>query len=559
MTVVDHLKGKETDELFLEVAFGRHVIEGDLAKSVVTGASPTHVVKIQQMLGEAFGKGWFGPVGVWFRGINRAAAKYKFYPGIKSPGDGDATQGIDSVFDKDTPHSNTAWIRVECPNGSETGIPAFDTKNDPPEGLSGIYNCQLGDIYDDSGTIVTTDELLTNPADVAVFGCKEIRRYPNSRLNFPALEALRVACDQIETPDYTTLPQGLGLTGRYYDGTAFNTLKSKRFDPIIQYEPSTGAPALNLTPTGFSVRWEGKIRFRYSETYTLYLTHNDGGRLWINNLSTPLIDQWGTTGEHTATFAATADQWYDIKLEWNNAAGDSQFKFEWQSASQPRAVVPQDRLYPKNESAKRFECHAAFTGRTNFDEFLRQVMLSCNGGFQDADGKLKFFCIDDLTASFTFDETNIVKNTFKFSPRYSQQDLLNLPNRYIAEGRDLMNRYLGKFDPKVIYDVPELRAIAGRSISETVYVGNATHWQALKNLEHYAKLKTARNICEFEGMPETLGVLPGDLVTVTHELSGWTNKPFLCLEAADKSIDSAADERIFKLLEWGKETESEEK
>lgn len=550
MTFVDHLKGNKPEELFLEVAFGKHVIAGDLSKSIVTGADPTHVVKIQHMLGDAFGKGWKGPVGVWFRGVNRDSTKYKFYPGIMSPGNGDSVQGIDSVFDQDTPHSNTAWIRVECPNGSEVGIPEFDTKGSPPTGLTGVYECQLGDIYDAAGDVIDSDELLVNPADVLTFGLKVIRKYDNSRINFTSLATLRTACDVTETPDYTTLPQGVGLTGKYYDGSSFTTFKSQRVDPVVQYEASTGAPALNLTPTGFSVRFEGKIRFKYNETYTFYLTHNDSGKLWVDNLTTAIIDE-AASGTHSITFAPSAtDQFKDIKMEWTNASGNSEFKLEWQSTSQPRQVVPQDRLYPKAEAVPRFRTNAAFTTRTNFDEFLRAILFTCNGGVQDANGQLSFFIIDDLTPSFDFDETNIVKNTFKFYPRYSQQELLQLPNRFIADGRDLDSRYLEKFDPPLFYDVEELQAMAGRVIEETVAVGNATRWQALKNLAHYAKLKTAPMYCEFGGMPSTLAVLPGDLVTVTHSIPDWNDKEFLCVEATDRSIDSAADERIFKLLDW---------
>jgi hypothetical protein len=64
MTFVDHLKGTKPETKVLEVAFGRHVIEGDLAKSIVAG----DVVKVQQMLGDALGKGWKGVKGLWFRG-----------------------------------------------------------------------------------------------------------------------------------------------------------------------------------------------------------------------------------------------------------------------------------------------------------------------------------------------------------------------------------------------------------------------------------------------------------------------------------------------------------
>jgi len=634
MTFVDHLKNAEPEKKVLEFAIGRHMIEGDLGKSIVTGVSPTHVVTIQQFLGDALGKGWKGIVGAYFRGFNRPASKYKFYPGKKTAapvyktftadsstdfltsnahgytngtqvfvggnlpaplvsnkiyyvigattntfqlaltiggsaidlttsGSGilsvfanDPFQGIDEVFDKDIPHSNTAWVRLECPSGSEIGIPDFDTKTSPPVGFTAIVDCQMGDIYDNTGAITSSDVLLVNPADVLTFGCKEIRNYPNSRIDFASLATLRTKCDETETPDYTTLPEGVGLTGKYFDGTNFNTFVSQRVDPIVQFDSSTGTPALGLSPDSFSVRWEGKIRPRFSETYTFYVTHDNGARLWVNG--TAILDHattWNdsgtaTAGTHSGTIALTFDQFYDIKIEWNDGGGVANFKLEWQSASQPREVVPQDRLYPKAEAVPKYRTHFAFTSRSTFDDFLRQTLLSCNGTFQDINGKYKFFTLDGVAKSFDFNEANIIKNTFKYSPRFSQQELLNLPNRFIADGRDLDSQYLEKFDPQLFYDVTWLQELAGRINEETVYLGNTTRWQGLKNLAHYAKLKTSPFVCEFEGMPQTFPVLPGDIVNVTHSMPNWTNKQFLTLEATDKSIDDAPDERIFKLLEW---------
>lgn len=628
MTFVDHFKDAKPENFMLEVAFGLHVVQGDLAKSIVTGSSPTHVVTVQNLLGEAYGKGWGGPLGVWFRGTVRDSSKYKFFPGIQTPlrdiktftvdhttdtfsstlhgyqnGDmviflpGDlpleitagriyfivnktfssfqvsltsggsavalttngsgtrevyknsSIQGIDTVFNTDTPHSNTAWMRVECPNGSEVGIPDFDTLNNPPEGLTAILQCQLGDVFDGVGDKVDEGVLLVNPADVIAFGCKEIRRYPNSRIDWASLDTLRAYSNETEIPDYTTLPQGVGLTGKYYDGSAFNTFKSQRVDPVIQYDLSTGAPALGLTPTAFSVRWEGKIRFRYSDDYTFTLVHNDSGKLWIDDMVTPIIDQ-ASSGTHTAVVSGHADGWYNIKIEWTNSSGNSECTLRWQSTNQPLEVVPQDRLYPKAEAVPRFQSHIKFTERTTFDEFLRSVMFTCNGTWQDVNGKLVFFSIDDLDPSFDFDETNIKKDTFRFYPRFTQQELMQLPNRFIADGRDLDSRYLQNFDPPLFYDLPELQEIAGRVIEEAIIVGNTTRWQALKNLAHYARLKTAPLVCEFEGLPVTLPVLPGDIVNVTHSIPDWDLKRFLCVEAADRALGANADERIFKLFSW---------
>jgi len=549
MVYVDHLKGVSTSDLFLEVAFGRHIIQGDLAKSIVTGSSPNHVVTIQHLLGDAFGKGWSGPIAVWFRGTNRDSTKWKFYPGIMSPSNTDSTQGIDAVFDKDTPHSGTAWIRMECPNGSEVGIPDINTRDNPPTGFSTLIDCQLGDVYDSSGSMVSSDVLLVNPADVLIFGCLEIRRYDVDRIDFGSLDALRTLSDITVTPDYTTLPQGVGLRGAYYDGAAFTTLKGVYIDPVVQYDPSTGAPAIGLTPTSFAARFEGQIKFKFTETYTFYLTHNDSGKLWIDNLSTALINQ-SSAGTHSTTFSGTADTLKDIKLEWTNASGNSEFKLEWQSTSQPREVVPQDCLFPKGVAEPRFQANVDFIQRTTFDAFLRGVLFLCNGTFQDVDGKLRFFCLEDAEVSFSFDETNIVKDTLSFEPRYSQQEILALPNRFIADGRDLDNRYLEKFDPAVFVDDDELQQISGRIIEETVAVGNVTRWQALSNLGHYARLRKPALYIMFDGMPSTLPVMQGDVVEISISDLGWVNKRCLVIEATDKSVDSGADTRIFKLMEW---------
>lgn len=636
MGFVDHLKGADTNSLTLEMAFGRHVIEGDLAKSNVTGTSPSHVVKVQHILGNTLGKGWSGPEGVWFRGVNRPASKYRFHSGLYVPdpaikaftansitdqititahgyANGDMlifrpgslpaplvpaliyyvrdsaantfklaatsggsaidlttngsgvlevyknhpTQGIDPDWQSDHNHSNTAWISLECPNGSEVGIPDANTKDNAPTGFSGVFKTQLGDIYDESGSVTASSQFLTNPADVLAFGLMEIRKYDSSRIDWTSLDALRTAANGTVTPDYTTLPEGIGLTGRYYDGTSFGTLKSTRIDPVIQFDVASGEPALGLDPDSFSVRWEGKIRPKYSGTYTFYLTHDDGGRLYITDMTTPIIDQWGSgSATHSATVAMTADQFYDIKLEWYESGGAAQFKLEWELTGQEsRKVVQQDRLYPFADTQKRFECHVAFPQFTTFNEFLRAVLFQCNGDWQDADGKLTFFCVEDLSPTFAFDESNIKKNTFNYYPRYSQSELLQLPNRYLADGRDLDSRYLEKFDPPLYYDLPELQTTAGRVIEESVSVGNVRRWQGLSNLAHYAKLKSSIMVVEFEGTAATYPVLKGDLVTVSHSIAGWTDKQFLVIEATDKQLpkrgsNEGADDRIFKLLEW---------
>lgn len=559
MGIVDHLKNARREELILEVAFGAHIVEGDLGKSLSDGTN----VYVQQFLGEAYGKGWKGvSKGIWFKGIRIPENAYKFYPGIQSPGNSDPVQGIDEHFNKDTPHSNTAWIRFALP--TDLAADYQDNKNKPPEGFRTIVECQTGDIYDENGNVVESDVYLTNAADAAVFLCKVVRRYPNARINWQSLDALRQHNDDTYIFDWTTLPEGVGLTGSYYSGTNFGTLILKRIDAAVEFNLSDGSPAFTVPIDNFSARWEGKIRPRYSETYTFYLDHDNGCRLWVNGVQ--LYNVWQNDGQGAYTsgtpaastpIALTADEYYDIKLEWNEGGGPGEIRLAWESASNDREVVPQERLYPKNEAQKNYECHSKFVAPTSFEDALVSVLASSNAFYQEADGQIHFYSFDTLAPTFAFDETNIKTETFVRSMRYSQIEAANQPTRFQAEGLDLDSQYLEKFAPPVFFDVSN-DDFSGHIRTRNVNVGNTRRPQAMKLLKLAATLAADGWIVNFDGMPQTYPVLAGDLITLsitrtdqnTGETFTWTNKKFLVLESNDKSIDSGSDDRVFKLLEW---------
>jgi len=551
---VDHLKNANPEELLLEVAFGSHLVAGDLAKSISDGTT----VRVQQLLGEAYGKGWAGVNGgAWFLGLRIADDKIKFYPGIMSPGNTDTVQGKDTYFPNDTPHSNTAWMRFEVP--SAVAVNYQDNNTNPPEGVRFILNCQKGDIYNSTGGIATANQFITNAADAAAFLCMVVRRYPGARINWASLATLRTLLNSTEIPDYRTLPEGVGLTGKYYQGTNFTTLAATRIDPVIEFNLSEGTPAYNITADQFSARWEGYIRPRYTETYTFVVHHDNGIRLWVNEVL--LMDIWQDNGlgpwtttapDLSTTIALTADQFYTIRVDWNEGGGPGEIRLAWQSATETREVVPQERLYPKNEAIRKYECHSKFTQPTSLDDALKLVLQTSNAYYQDADGVLSFYSFDTQTPTFAFNETNIITETFNARPRYTQTDINNLPTRIQADGRDLDSQYLEKFSPALYYDIEagNVGQRSGHIRIRTIDVGNTRRWQGLKILKFAARLQAQGWIVEFEGMPQTYPVLAGDLVTLTWERKGWTAKQFLVLESTDKSIDGSADERIFRLLEW---------
>ncbi|MCC6329002.1 MAG: hypothetical protein IT174_10830 [Acidobacteria bacterium] len=544
MPLINHLKGVDAQNMFLAVAYGKHVVAGHLTKSLITGASGSHTIKLQQLLGRG---PWDGCEGLWFKGLEITPANYKFYPGIQSTGMGDTTQGQDTVFSTDTPHSGVAWIRATL----ATGVGDFDTKNSPPLGLSGIFRTMKIQDYDDIGDPDGVLGYSANPALEVADLILRIGGRPASRIHWPTWVEWRDFLAAAIPHDYTALPgqDGFGLRGEYYNGASFNTLVFDRIDPVIEFPLSAGSPGIGINVDNFSVRWEGKIKPMYTETYTLYITHDNGGKLWVNNLSVPLIDQWGTTGTHSATIALTAGQFYDIKVEWNGTGGSEELRLEWQSTSQNREVVSHRALYPKTVNRPRYETHPFFAGPTRLDDAVRTILNLCNSTYQEVDGKLRFFCLEQLaTKTFQFTNDKIVNGQVRVIPR----DVSNLRNSWQAKFRNLDSQYVEEDLDPINIERDALITAAGRKIDgEAIDLFNCNRHQAYRTLDNYIK-RTVDSKFDFEldGTADTFQVLAGDRVGVDVEFLNWTNKDVLVLGSNDASSEETADERRFVMQEW---------
>lgn len=150
-----------------------------------------------------------------------------------------------------------------------------------------------------------------------------------------------------------------GWHGRWWRRTAadYNVL-----DAAAAANVDTLHPTLDLTdynPAGqadyFNGRIEGWIIPAYSEAYTLYLTHDDGARLWFDD--TLAIDAWvdGLATHSYTTPVLTAGKTYHVVIECYERTGTQQLKLEWQSASQARQVIPQTAVRPDLVSSVPYE------------------------------------------------------------------------------------------------------------------------------------------------------------------------------------------------------------
>ncbi len=151
-----------------------------------------------------------------------------------------------------------------------------------------------------------------------------------------------------------------GLRGRYYGGENFDTLLAERVDTTVNFDWGNNQPPLPGVPSApFTARWEGFVTPSYSETYTFSVEHDDGVKLWVNDVL--IIDQWvAGPGTHTGAIALTAATAYTIKLEYFNGApalpGNlAKCKLRWQSTSQALEIVPSAALKPPVDANFRID------------------------------------------------------------------------------------------------------------------------------------------------------------------------------------------------------------
>jgi hypothetical protein len=148
---------------------------------------------------------------------------------------------------------------------------------------------------------------------------------------------------------------GTGLTGDYYNNHSTNAFSGApvltRVDPLIDFDWGVGSPDPLVVTDFFTIRWTGKVQPLYTQNYTFYTKTDDGVRLWVNGQK--LVDKWVLQGatEWSGTISLTADQKYDIVMEYfeNQVAANAQLS--WSSASQVKGVIPQQQLFPSTGAA----------------------------------------------------------------------------------------------------------------------------------------------------------------------------------------------------------------
>jgi MYXO-CTERM domain-containing protein len=136
-----------------------------------------------------------------------------------------------------------------------------------------------------------------------------------------------------------------GLTAQYFDQLAFAGTPLVRTDPQVDFNWGSGAPDPSIEADTFSVRWTGRVKADFAETYTFSTMSDDGVRVSIDG--TTVIDHFE---DHpptidTGSLPLTAG-WHPIVIEYYENGVGAQVSLSWQSPSQPAQIVPESHLQP---------------------------------------------------------------------------------------------------------------------------------------------------------------------------------------------------------------------
>lgn len=433
-------------------------------------------------------------------------------------------------------------------------IPAAQSADEEPTDFQFSLRCRRIADYDVNGTYLTNNFSANNARVFADILINELKR-PLTRNHWSSWFNFKQSCD-------TTIWQrtaangsvaGIGLTGRYYNGTEFETLVVTRTDNEVNFNWGSGSPAVGVNNTNFSARLEGQVKHEFSETYTYELQHDDGARLWVNNQL--IIDQWGTSnfGTHTGQIAAQAGALVNIKIELQAGGAPSLLILKWSSASRSLQVVPQNRLYPSDSQVKRAEAHITATGIQG-GALIEEVMKRAPGWhFQDVNGALKFLSPNrPIVHHFKYDPAapderwNIAAKTFEAQPRTSDER----PNWRIHYFNALEEELLA--EKWVEGDRPELREQQGGLPTDTSPArwGVMTRSLTQRCAEQEMKIfSDPDRDLTLRGQADSYQVSKGDRVLFSHISTGDTfAEPVECMVTGESFGAGAADEKSYGLL-----------
>ncbi len=133
-----------------------------------------------------------------------------------------------------------------------------------------------------------------------------------------------------------------GLLAEYFSDDSFKSLLFARADTKLDYWWGERAPAPNIEPERYSVRWTGKLQPKQNDNYRFHYD-SEGTRLWVNGQEL-FPAQWNENknrrDEKVKELPLTGGKQYDIRFEFRKIPGAQAARIGWSSRSLNREVIP---------------------------------------------------------------------------------------------------------------------------------------------------------------------------------------------------------------------------
>jgi hypothetical protein len=143
------------------------------------------------------------------------------------------------------------------------------------------------------------------------------------------------------------------LTAEYFRDPDFHDLAFTRTEPWLGARWLDGSPDPTIPADGFSARWSGTLRPRFSETYRFAVRSYDRVRVTVGGLL--VVDGWeGIRDTDVITpIELEAGRDYPIVVEYRHDSGEASLEVLWESDTQPSLHVPQAYPSEKKRSVRK--------------------------------------------------------------------------------------------------------------------------------------------------------------------------------------------------------------
>lgn len=118
---------------------------------------------------------------------------------------------------------------------------------------------------------------------------------------------------------------------------------------IPDYSWGTSGTSYGTGPNNFSVRWTGLIEPQVTGEHVFTLKSDDGMRLYIGDMATPVVTGWSNHGndvEQEGRMTLDAGRAYAVMIEYYQDAGAAVVQLFWTPPGGSRQVIPVTRFIP---------------------------------------------------------------------------------------------------------------------------------------------------------------------------------------------------------------------